>query len=109
MAISLSGAGSKIATDSESEPKDTRLTPSRFRTLSRAQARWRSRRLSIAGLNSDNSERVSALSSASADLHGLSERLAQQLEQYLAQNPNAPDAAAIRQRIAALRAPAATP
>jgi len=37
------------------------------------------------------------------------ERLAQQLEQYLAQNPNAPDAAAIRQRIAALRAPPATP
>jgi hypothetical protein len=39
MAISLSGAGSKIATDSESEPKDARLTPSRLRTLSRAQAR----------------------------------------------------------------------
>ncbi len=37
------------------------------------------------------------------------ERLAQQLEQYLAQNPNAPDAAAIRQRITALRAPPATP
>jgi hypothetical protein len=47
------GAGSKIATDSESEPKDARLTPSRLRTLSRPQARWRSRRLSIAGLNSD--------------------------------------------------------
>ena len=36
----------------------------------------------IAGLNSDNSERVSALSSASADLHGLSERLAQQLKLF---------------------------
>jgi serine/threonine protein kinase len=37
------------------------------------------------------------------------ERVAQQLERYLAQNPNAPDADAIRQRIAALRAPPATP
>ncbi len=36
----------------------------------------------IAGLNSDNSARVSALSRASADLHGLSERLAEQLRHF---------------------------
>ena len=37
------------------------------------------------------------------------ERLAQQLERYLEQNPNAPDRDAIRQRITALRAPPPTP
>jgi len=37
------------------------------------------------------------------------ERLAQQLERYLEQNPNAPDRDAIRQRIAALRAPPGRP
>lgn len=37
------------------------------------------------------------------------ERLAQQLEHYLEQNPSAPDRDAIRQRITALRAPPPTP
>ncbi|MDP3214675.1 MAG: hypothetical protein Q8S73_11260, partial [Deltaproteobacteria bacterium] len=36
------------------------------------------------------------------------ERLAQQLERYLEQNPDAPDRDAIRQRITALRAPPPT-